>query len=135
MAQEGTATLVFHFEVTSSGTDIQVIKEAIDAELAQADGVEGVSSKVLDADRLIDPVTVGAMIVTVTVAVKGTTSLVDALGDLVESVKRLGTTLGVKAWLENRHKRLTIDASADSRAVAETAAATAQSKAANAGSG
>jgi hypothetical protein len=132
MAPEGTATLVFHFEVTSSGTDLPAIKEAIDAELARADGVEDVRSKVLDADRLIDPVTVGAMIVTVTVAVKGTTSLVDALSDLVESVKRLGTSLGVTAWLESRHKRVTIDATADSRAVATTAAATAESKAATA---
>jgi hypothetical protein len=129
MAPQGTADLVFHFEATSSGADMLAIKEAIDSELGRADGVEAVSSKVLDADRLIDPVTIGAMIVTVTVAVKGTTSLVDALNDLVESVKRLGTTLGVKPWLENRHKRVTIDAAADSRAVAETAAATVQSKA------
>jgi hypothetical protein len=50
-------------------------------------------------------------------------SLVDALNDLVESVKRLGTTLGVKAWMENRYRRVNIDANADSRAVAETAAA------------
>jgi hypothetical protein len=129
MAQEGTANLVFHFEAEGEGADMQALKEAIDAELGRAEGVEGVTSKVLDADRLIDPVTVGAMIVTVTVAVKGATSLVDALNDLIESVKRLGTTLGVRAWMENRHKRVTIDASADSRAVAETAAATARSKA------
>jgi hypothetical protein len=129
MAPRPTADLVFHFEATRDDPGLQAIREAIDAELGRADGVEGVRSRVLDADRLIDPVTVGAMIVTVTVAVKGTTSLVDALNDLVESVKRLGHTLGVKAWLENRHKRITIDANADSRAVAETAAATVQSKA------
>jgi hypothetical protein len=129
MAHQGTADLVFHFEVTSGDTDMQAIREAVDSELSRAGGVEGVSSKVLDADRLIDPVTVGAMIVTVTVAVKGTTSLIDALNDLVESVKRLGSTLGVKAWLENRHKRVTLDATADSRAVAEAAAATLRSKA------
>jgi hypothetical protein len=129
MAQQGTASLVFHFEVEGEAADMQAIKEAIDAELSRADAVEGVSSRVLDTDRFIDPVTVGAMIVTVTVAVKGATSLVDALNDLVESVKRLGTTLGARAWMENRHKRVTIDASADSRAVAEVAAATVQSKA------
>lgn len=130
MGQQDTASLVFHFEATSDDADMQAIREAIDAELGQAGGVEVVSSRVLDTDRLIDPVTVGAVIVTVTVAVKGATSLVDALSDLVESTKSLGTTLGVRAWLENRHKRVTIDATSDSRAVAESAAATAQSKAA-----
>jgi hypothetical protein len=44
-------------------------------------------------------------------------------GDLVESVKRLGATLGVKAWMENRRKRVDIGANANSRAIAETAAA------------
>lgn len=121
MAQGGTTDLVFHFEVESDDADMQAIKAAIDAELGLAEGVERVSSKVVQPDRLIDPVTITAMIVTVTLAVKGTTSLVDALNDLVESVKRLGTTLGVKAWMENRYKRVNIDANADSRAVAETA--------------
>jgi hypothetical protein len=129
MAEQGSASLVFHFEVEGEEADMPAIKEAIDSELGRAHRVEGVSSKVLDADRLIDPVTVGALIVTVTVAVKGATSLVDALSDLVESVKRLGTTLGVKTWMENRHKRVTIDAEADSRTIAEAAAATLQSKA------
>lgn len=127
-AHQGSADLVFHFEVSSGDADMQAVREAVGSELSRAGGVEGVSLKVLDADRLIDPVTVGAMIVTVTVAVKGTASLVDAVNDLVESVKRLGSTLGVKAWLENRHKRVTLDAAADSRAVAEAAAATLQSK-------
>ena len=94
-----------------------------------AAGVEGVSSEVLGADRFVDPLTVGAIIVTVTVVVKETTSLIDALNDLVESVKRLGATLGVKAWMENRRKRVDIDPNANSRAVAETAAANVQSSA------
>jgi hypothetical protein len=51
-----------------------------------------------------------------------------ALNDLVESVKRLGATLGVKAWMENRYKRVNFDANADSRAVAETAAANVKPK-------
>jgi hypothetical protein len=129
MAQQGTADLVFHFEAESKDTDLQAIREAIDAELGHADGIEGVSSRVLTTDRIIDPVTAGALIVTVTVAVKEASSLVDALNDLVESVKRLGTTLGVKTWMENRYKRVNIDANANSRAVAETAAANVKSKA------
>ncbi|HUN32620.1 MAG TPA: hypothetical protein VMU95_11450 [Trebonia sp.] len=129
MPQQDTANLVFHFEADGNDPDVQAIREAVAAELGRAEGVEGVSAEALDADRLIDPVTVGGVIVTVTVAVKGATSLVDALNDLVESVKRLGTTLGVKAWMENRHKRVTIDAEADSRAVAEAAAAAIRSKA------
>jgi hypothetical protein len=44
-------------------------------------------------------------------------------------VKKLGATLGVKAWMENRRKRVDIDANANSRAVAETAAANVQSSA------
>jgi len=128
MAQQGTADLVFHFEVENKGADLQAIKEAIDAELGRADGIEGVSSEVVSAERF-DPVTVGAIIVTATVAVKETKSLIDALNGLVESVKKLGVTLGVKAWMENRRKRVDIDASANSRAVAETAAANVQSSA------
>jgi hypothetical protein len=128
MAQESTAQLVLHFEVENEDADLQAIKEAIDAEFAGADGVEGVRSEVLGADRFVDPLTVGAIIVTVTVAVKETSSLVNALNDLVESVKKLGTTLGVKAWLENRRKRLDIDANANSKAIAETAAANASSQ-------
>jgi len=126
MTQEGTAELVFHFEVDNNDVDIEVIKEAIDAELARADGVQGVSSEVLGSDRFVDPVTVGAMIVTVTVAVKETTALVNALDGLVESVKKLGVTLGVKTWMENRRERVDIDANADGRAVAETVAANVQ---------
>ncbi len=128
MAQQGTADLVFHFEVENKGADLQAIKEAIDAELGRADGIEGVSSEVVSTERF-DPVTVGAIIVTATVAVKETKSLTDALNGLVESVKRLGVTLGVKAWMENRRKRVDIDANANSRAVAETAAANVQSSA------
>jgi hypothetical protein len=128
MARE-SAELVFHFEVENEDADLQAIKEAIDAELARADGVEGVSSEVLGTDRFVDPVTIGAMIVTVTVAVKATKELVDTLNGLVESVKELGVTLGVKAWMENRRKRVDIDANANSRAVAETAAANVQSSA------
>jgi len=129
MAQESTAELVFHFEVGNEDTDLQAIKEAVDAELGRADGVEGVSSEVLGTDRFVDPVTIGAMIVTVTVTVKETKELVDTLNSLVESVKKLGVTLGVKAWMENRRKRVDIDANANSRAVAETAAANVQSSA------
>jgi hypothetical protein len=129
MAEGNTAQLVLHFEVENKDADLQAIKEAIDAEFARADGVEGVSSEVLGADRFVDPLTVAAIIVTVTVAVKETTSLVNSLNDLVESVKKLGTTLGVKAWLENRRKRLNIDANANSKAIAETAAANVQSSA------
>jgi len=128
MAQQDTAELVFHFEVENEDADLQAIKEAIDAELARADGIEGVSSEVVGAERF-DPVTIGVIIVTATVAVKETTSLVNALNDLVESVKKLGVTLGVKAWMENRRKRVDIDANANSRAVAETAAANVQSSA------
>lgn len=128
MAEQDTADLFFHFEVQGEDADMQAIREAIDAELNVVDGVLVVGSQVLDADRLIDPVSIGALIVTVTVAVKGTTALVDELNNLVESVKRLGTSLGVTAWMENRRKRVTIDASADSRAVAETAAANVQAK-------
>lgn len=129
MAQDSTAELVFHFEVRNEDTDLQAIKEAVDAELGRADGVEGVSSEVLGTDRFVDPVTIGAMIVTVTVTVKETKELVDTLNSLVESVKKLGVTLGVKAWMENRRKRVDIDANANSRAVAETAAANVQSSA------
>jgi hypothetical protein len=129
MAQESTAQLVLHFEVENKDADVQAIKEAIDAEFARADSVEGVRSEVLGTDRFIDPITVGAIIVTVTVAVKETSSLVNTLNDLVESVKKLGTTLGVKTWLENRRKRLDIDANANTKAIAETAAANAQSTA------
>jgi len=129
MAQQSTAQLVLHFEVENEDADLQAIKEAIDAEFGRADAVEGVSSEVLGADRFVDPLTIGAIIVTVTVVVKGTTSLIDALNDLVESVKRLGATLGVKAWMENRRKRVDIDPNANSRAVAETAAANVQSSA------
>ena len=129
MAQQSTAQLVLHFEVENEDADMLAIKEAIDAEFGRADGVEGVRSEVLGADRFVDPLTVGVIIVTVTVAVKETTSLINALSDLVESVKRLGATLGVKAWMENRRKRVDIDANANSRAVAETAAANVQSSA------
>jgi hypothetical protein len=128
MGEQGTADLFFHFEVNGEDADMEAIKEAVDAELNVADGVVAVRSQVLDADRPIDPVSVGALVVTVTVAVKGTTALVDELNSLVESVKRLGTSLGVTAWMENRRKRVTIDASADSRAVAETAAANVQAR-------
>jgi hypothetical protein len=129
MAPQSTAQLVLHFEVENEDADLQAIKEAIDAEFGRADAVEGVSSEVLGADRFVDPLTVGAIIVTVTVVVKETISLIDALNDLVESVKRLGATLGVKAWMENRRKRVDIDPNANSRAVAETAAANVQSSA------
>jgi len=126
MAQDNTAELVFHFEVENDAANMEAIKEAIDNELARADGVHGVSSELLGSDRFVDPVSVGAMIVTVTVAVKETKELVDALDGLVESVKKLGVTLRVKAWLENRRKRLDIDASTDGRAIATTVAANVQ---------
>jgi hypothetical protein len=129
MTEGSTAQLVLHFEVENKDADLEAIKEAIDAEFAHADGVEGVSSEVLGADRFIDPITIGAIIVTVTVTVTETTKLVKSLNELVESVKQLGTTLGVKAWLENRRKRLDIDANANSKAIAETAAANVQSSA------
>jgi hypothetical protein len=129
MAEQSTAQLVLHFEVENKEADLQAIKAAIDAEFARADGVAGLRSEVLKTGRFIDPLTVGAIIVTVTVAVKETSSLVDALNDLVESVKKLGTTLGVKTWMENRRKRLDIDANANAKAIAETAAANAQSTA------
>jgi hypothetical protein len=126
MAQEGTGELVLHFEIEDEHADMQAINDAIKADLARVEGVQGVSSEVLGADRFIDPLTVGATIVTVTVAVKETTALVNALEELVESMKKLGVTLGVKAWMENRRKRVDIDADADSRAVAETVAANVQ---------
>jgi hypothetical protein len=129
MAQESTGELVLHFEVEDKDADLQAIKAAIDAEFGRADGVEGVSSEVVTPDRFIDPITIGAIIVTVTVAVKETASLVNALNDLVESVKKLGTTLGVKAWMENRRKRVDIDAAANTKAIAETAAASVQKSA------
>jgi hypothetical protein len=129
MAQESTAQLVLHFEVEHQDADLQAIKAAIETEFGHAEGVEGVSSEVLGADRFVDPITIGAIIVTVTVAVKETASLVNSLNDLIESVKKLGTTLGVKTWMENRRKRVDIDAKANSKAIAETAAATVQSSA------
>jgi hypothetical protein len=129
MAQESTGELVLHFEVENKDADLQAIKAAIDAEFGRAEGVEAVSSEVVTADRFIDPITIGAIIVTVTVAVKETTSLVNALNDLVESVKKLGTTLGVKAWMESRRKRVDIDAAANTKAIAETAAANVQKSA------
>jgi hypothetical protein len=127
MTEQSTAQLVLHFDVDRKDADLQAIKDAIDAELGRHGDVEGVRSEVLGTSRFVDPLTIGAIIVTVTVAVKEASSLVDALNDLVESVKKLGTTLGVKTWMENRRKRLDIDPNANSRAIAETAAATAQS--------
>ena len=127
MTEQSTAQLVLHFDVDREDADLQAIKDAIDAELGRHDDVEGVRSEVLGTSRFVDPLTIGAIIVTVTVAVKEASSLVDALNDLVESVKKLGTTLGVKTWMENRRKRLDIDPNANSRAIAETAAATVQS--------
>ncbi len=129
MAQAKTTKLVFHFETDSADVDMAVLEQAIDAELTSADGVENVSTEVLGTDRFVDPVTVGAMIVTVTIVVKETTALVDALDGLVESVKKLGVSLGVKAWLENRRKRVELDEHADGRAVAETVAANVQTSA------
>lgn len=126
MAKQSTAQLVLHFDVENKDADLQAIKAAIDAEFARHDDVDSVHSEVLGTGRFIDPLTVGAIIVTVTVAVKETSSLLNALNDLVESVKKLGTTLGVKTWMENRRKRLDIDANANSKAIAETAAANAQ---------
>ena len=43
MAQQGTADIVFHFEAESKDADLQAIRDAIDAELGRADGIEGVS--------------------------------------------------------------------------------------------
>lgn len=129
MAQAGTTELVFHFETDSADVDMAALQKAIDAELTNADGVENVSAEVLGTDRFVDPVTVGAVIVTVTVAVKETTALVNALDGLVESVKKLGVSLGVKAWLENRRKRVELDEHADGRAIAETVAANVQATA------
>lgn len=126
MAEQSAAQLVLHFDVENKDADLQAIKAAIDAEFAGHDDVEGVRSEVLGTGRFIDPITVGAIIVTVTVAVKETSSLVNAINDLVESVKKLGTTFGVKTWMENRRKRLDIDAHTNSKAIAETAATNAQ---------
>jgi hypothetical protein len=122
MAQADTTKLVFHFETDSTEVDMAALQKAIDAELTNADGVQSVSTEVLGTNRFVDPITVGAMIVTVTFAVKETTALVDALDGLVESVKKLGVSLGVTAWLEDRRKRVELDEHADGRTVAETVA-------------
>ena len=49
-------------------------------EFGRHDDVEGIRSEVLGTSRFVDPLTVGAIIVTVTVAVKGTSSLTGGEG-------------------------------------------------------
>jgi hypothetical protein len=93
--------LDFELESQDEGADLERSADAVRNTVSALPGVEDAKAEVSTV-RIIDPVTIGAIALTVRYAIKDSADIVGSLDELVNQVKQLARDLGLphlKVWL------------------------------------
>jgi hypothetical protein len=106
MAEELSGlTLDFQFETDDRAADLHQSAATVKDTVSALPGVTGADAHAAGATRLIDPVSIGAILLTVRFAVKNADDIVASLDDLVKHLKDLGRELGLPRlviWLHRK---------------------------------
>jgi hypothetical protein len=106
MAEELSGlTLDFQFETDNGEADLDHSAGVVQDTVAALPGVTEANAEAAGATRLIDPVSIGAILLTVRFAVKNADDIVASLDDLVKHLKDLGRELGLPRlviWLHRK---------------------------------
>jgi hypothetical protein len=93
--------LSFEFESQDEQADLERSAAAVRDTVSALPGVEDAKAEVSEA-RMIDPVTLGAIALTVKYVIKDSSDIVESLDQLVNQLKQLARDLGLphlKVWL------------------------------------
>lgn len=100
-----TFELNFHLEPDDDGADLERSAAAVRDSVAALPGVDEADARVADQGRAIDPVSIGAIVLTVTANIRSAADLAGALDDLLNNVKQLARDAGLPhlwIWLGRR---------------------------------
>jgi hypothetical protein len=102
-----TFELSFRLESGDGGADLERSAAVVCESVAALADVEEVSARVADQVRAIDPVSVTAVVLSVTATIKGAAAATKALDDLVNNIKQLARDAGLpQLWIWVGRKRV-----------------------------
>jgi hypothetical protein len=102
--------LDFHLEPDDRDADLERSAAEIRQTVSALPGVDEVDAEVADEVRMIDPVSAGAILLTVTASIKNAGDLVESLDDLVNNVKKLARDAGlVHLWVWLHRKKVKVE--------------------------
>ncbi len=106
-----TFELDFHLEPDEGGgADLESSAAAVRDTVSALPGVDDVDARVADQVRMIDPVSIGAIVLTVTAGVRSAGDLAGALDDLLNNVKQLARDAGLPhLWVWLHRKKVKVD--------------------------
>ena len=87
--------LNFQLETDDGKADLDQSATVVQETVSALPGVDEADAHAAGATRLIDPVSIGAILLTVRFAVKNADDIVASLTDLVKQIKELGRELGL----------------------------------------
>lgn len=97
-----TFELNFRLETDDGDADLERSAAVVCQSVAALPGVEEARARVADQVRAIDPVSVTAVVLSVTATIKGAAAATKALDDLVNNIKRLARDAGLpklRVWI------------------------------------
>jgi hypothetical protein len=97
--------LDFQFETDDRQADLDHSAAVVQDTVSALPGVTEAGAEAAGATRFIDPVSIGAILLTVRFAVKNADDIAASLNDLVKQIKDLGRELGlprVVIWLHRK---------------------------------
>jgi hypothetical protein len=105
-----TFELDFHLEPDDGGADLERSAAAVMHSVAALPGVDDVHARVADQVRAIDPVSIGAIVLTVTAGIRSAADLAGALDDLLNNVKQLARDAGLPhLWVWLHRKKVKVE--------------------------
>jgi hypothetical protein len=87
--------LNFQLETDDGEADLDHSAVVVRDTVSALPGVDGADAHAAGATRMLDPVTIGAVVLGVRFAVKNADDIVASLNDLVKQIKELGRELGL----------------------------------------
>ena len=87
--------LDFQFETDDRAADLHQSAATVKDTVSALPGVTGADAHAAGATRMVDPVSIGAIVLGVRFAVKNADDIVASLTDLVKQIKELGRELGL----------------------------------------
>jgi hypothetical protein len=105
-----TFELDFHLEPGDSATDLERSAATVRDTISALPGVDDVDAQVADQVRMADPVTIGAVVLTVTAGIRGAADLTGALDELLNNVKELARDAGLPhLWIWLHRKKVKVE--------------------------
>ena len=110
MTETAEVQLDFELEAGDGAADLQDRAGAVRDGAAGLSGVAGAQARVTGPARAIDPVTAGAILLSVRYAVQNSAEIVASLDQLVNELKQLAADLGLpRLWIWIRREKVDVN--------------------------